>query len=272
MRESLEGKLMYAIFYEPSTRTRFSFSTAATHLGMTVHATENASQFSSAVKGETLSDTIRVLCGYYPDVIVLRHHLKGEAEKAAEIVDRYGYNTTIINAGDGRGQHPTQSLLDVYTIQDERGSIDGATVTVGGDLKNGRTARSLAYLLGKFKGVKVIFFSPSNLRVGRDILAYLKRHHTLFEETSDMRHALSNSDVVYWTRVQKERNSRSSLDMSIGLRQMEWMRKDAVLLHPLPRDGEITEEVDGDPRAAYFRQAENGLFLRMALLQKICGK
>ena len=160
LRKSCEGRLLFAVFYEASTRTRFSFCSAAHHLGMGSIQTENARKFSSAVKGETLEDTIQVLCQYDPDIIVLRHHEIGGADRAAAIIDRLGYPVSIINAGDGKGQHQTQALLDLYTIKCELGRIDGLTVTVGGDLANGRTARSLVYLLSKFQDVRFFFLSP----------------------------------------------------------------------------------------------------------------
>ena len=174
LRNECEGKLLFAVFYEPSTRTRFSFCSAAHHLGMHSIQTENAREFSSAVKGETLEDTTNALCQYDPDILVLRHHETGGADRAASIVDMYDYRTSIVNAGDGSGQHPTQALLDLYTIRRELGRTHDITVTIGGDLVNGRTARSLVYLLTKYEKVRFIFISPANLRMGEDIIAHLK--------------------------------------------------------------------------------------------------
>jgi aspartate carbamoyltransferase catalytic subunit len=271
MRNILRGRLMFAVFYEPSTRTRFSFVSAANWLGMTYAETENAREFSSAVKGETLEDTIHVLCQYEPDVIVLRHHETGAAERAAGVIDHYGYASAIINAGDGRGQHPTQALLDAYTIWRELKNIDGITVVIGGDLANGRTARSLVYLLSKFDGVKFIFLAPENLRMSADIISHLREHDIEFQESTDVREALAVADAVYWTRIQKERGGvNTTLDLTITPAELAIMKQRSVLLHPLPRVNEITKEVDNDPRAAYFRQVRNGMLIRMALLEELC--
>ncbi len=264
------GKTLFSVFYEPSTRTRMSFVAAGQHLGMSVVATENAREFSSAIKGESLEDTIRVLCEYYPDAIALRHYETGAAERAAR------YSTVpIINAGDGAGQHPTQALLDLYTIQQALGTIAGLTVTIGGDLANGRTARSLAYLLAKFEGVRILFVSPDPLGMGLDIKEHLREKGVAFSEESRLEDALPRSDVVYWTRVQKERLGPEAVDEGLHLRfvigpaQLDLMKPHAVLMHPLPRLAEIPPEVDADPRAWYFRQAGNGMFIRMSLLEWI---
>ena len=264
------GKTLFSVFYEPSTRTRMSFSAAAQHLGMNVVATENAREFSSAVKGETLEDTIRVLCEYYPDVIALRHYETGAAERAA----RHS-SVPIINAGDGAGQHPTQALLDLYTIHQALDAIDGLTVTIGGDLANGRTARSLAYLLAKFERIRILFVAPDSLRMGADIKEHLQEKGVTFAEEPRLEAALPQSDVVYWTRVQRERldpdeaGDDALAAFVIGPAQLELMKPDAVLMHPLPRLTEIPPEVDSDPRVWYFRQAGNGMFIRMALLEWI---
>ncbi|HSX14748.1 MAG TPA: aspartate carbamoyltransferase [Candidatus Saccharimonadales bacterium] len=265
----LEGNMMFTIFYEPSTRTRVSFNAAAQHLGMQVVSTENAREFSSAAKGETLEDTIKTLCQYRPDVIVLRHNETGAAERAAAIS-----SVPIINAGDGMGQHPTQALLDLYTIQKELGRSDNLHVVIGGDLAHGRTARSLAYLLAKFKANQITFLAPPGLEIGRDITDHLTKQGTKFNETSDIESALKLADVVYWTRVQKERFDSSKLAQTfvIDAKDMILLKKDAILMHPLPRVDEITPAVDSDPRAAYFRQAGNGMFIRMALLEWVLEK
>ncbi|MBC7943619.1 aspartate carbamoyltransferase [Candidatus Saccharibacteria bacterium] len=260
----LDGEMMFTIFYEPSTRTRMSFSAAAQHLGMKVVTTENARDFSSAVKGETLEDSIRVMCQYQPSLIVLRHHEDGAANKAA------GVSTVpIINAGDGTGQHPTQALLDLYTINKELGKLDGLNIVIGGDLAHGRTARSLAYLLAKYPKNKITFVAPEVLKIDDDIKSYLTRHKISFQETENIREALPRADVVYWTRVQKERFDSTKLKggFNIGVEEMKLLPKKSVLLHPLPRIDEISIEVDKDPRAAYFRQAGNGMFIRMALIE-----
>lgn len=260
----LKGEMMFTIFYEPSTRTRMSFAAAAQHLGMEVVTTENARDFSSAVKGETLEDSIRVMCQYHPSLIVLRHHEDGAANKAAAVS-----TVPIINAGDGTGQHPTQALLDLYTINKEIGRLEGLNIIIGGDLAHGRTARSLAYLLAKYPNNKITFVAPEVLKIDEDIKQYLTRHKIDFQETDDIKAALPKTDVVYWTRVQKERFDSSKLkdSFAIGLEEMKLLPKKSVLLHPLPRIDEISHEVDEDPRAAYFRQAGNGMFIRMALIE-----
>ena len=271
LRELLCGKLAVILFYEASTRTSSSFAAAAHHVGMGSILIQNAREFSSAIKGETLEDTIQTYCQYGPDVIILRHYEMGAADRAAAIVERKAYPTTIINAGDGKGQHPTQALLDLFTIQSRRGRLNDLTVTVGGDLANGRTARSLVYLLSKFPGVKFNFISPSNLVMEDDIKGHLREHGIEFVECTSLQEALSSADVVYWTRIQTERGGvNDEIDLTIGVEQMKWLPEKAVLLHPLPRVGEISRGVDEDPRAAYFNQVRNGMFIRMALLQEAC--
>ncbi len=270
LRRELRHRSMVTLFYEPSTRTRLSFELAATHLGMHVRGTENASEFSSAIKGETVEDSLRVISSYHPDVIILRHKETGIVERAAP-----ESSVPVINAGDGTGQHPSQALLDVFTIFDEKDSIDGLTVVFGGDLRHGRTVRSLAYLLSKFDDVKLIFVSPEQFRIGDDIKDHLRERGVKFEETEDVQQALTTADVVYWTRVQKERMGPEMIQraeaiqeqFTIKYRMMSWMKRDAILMHPLPRVSEIRPEIDHDPRAAYFRQAQNGLYVRMALLK-----
>jgi len=263
----LAGGMLFNIFYEPSTRTRISFSAAGQHLGMQVVNTENAKEFSSAIKGETLEDTIRVLCQYRPSVIVLRHFETGAIERAAKVS-----TVPIINAGDGVGQHPTQALLDIYTIQKEAGRLKNLDIVIGGDLKHGRTARSLSYLIAKFPGNKITYVSPKELRIASDIKMYLKSHKVAFQETDLLIPALKTADVVYWTRVQKERaTAESKISYIIGKKELAAMKPKAILLHPLPRITEISTEVDNDPRAAYFRQAGNGLFIRMALIEWALG-
>ncbi|KAF8103963.1 hypothetical protein N665_0182s0069 [Sinapis alba] len=266
--EILKGYLMATLFYEPSTRTRLSFESAMKRLGGEVLTTENAREFSSAAKGETLEDTIRTVEGY-SDIIVMRHFESGAAKRAASTA-----NIPVINAGDGPGEHPTQALLDVYTIQSEIGKLDGISVALVGDLANGRTVRSLAYLLAKFKDVKIYFVSPEIVKMKDDIKDYLTSNGVEWEESSDLMEVASKCDVVYQTRIQRERFGER-LDLYEAARGkyivdkalLGVMQKNAVIMHPLPRLDEITPDVDADPRAAYFRQAKNGLFIRMALLK-----
>ena len=263
----LTGKRMITLFYEPSTRTRASFEMAMDLLGgKVVFSTENARQFSSAAKGETLEDTIRILNGYRPDVIVLRYDEEGGAKRAAEVSQ-----VPIINVGDGTGQHPIQALLDLYTIQKEIGRISDTSIAMVGDLAKGRTVRSLSYLYTKFPGVKIYFISPEATKMRDDIKEYLKEKGVRFEEGNDLRKVASKVDIIYQTRTQKERGSLLEKDdKSFSLVNQEvlnLMKKDAIVMHPLPHTEEIAPEVDLDPRAAYFRQAENGLYIRMALLK-----
>src|SRR5579884_1634629 len=192
-------RIMATLFYEPSTRTRFSFEAAMHRLGGRVISTENAAEFSSVAKGETLEDTVRIMNGY-ADVIVLRHSEVGAARRAAAVS-----RVPIINAGDGVGQHPTQALLDLYTIRKEIGAIDGLRIAMVGDLAQGRTVRSLAYLLSKYRDVKIYFVAPPQLKMREDILEHLREHGTWFTEETMLDRVLPEVDVVYQTRVQKER-------------------------------------------------------------------
>lgn len=268
----LNRRIMATLFYEPSTRTRLSFEAAMYRLGGEVITTESAREFSSAAKGETLEDTIRIVEGY-SDVIVLRHYEGGSARRAADAA-----SVPIINAGDGPGQHPTQALLDVYTIQKEIGRLDGIHVALVGDLANGRTARSLAYLLTKYEGVKLYFVAPPVVRMRDDIKGYLTEHGVVFEEEEDLMSVMSKVDVVYQTRIQRERfgdriedYERARGKYIIDVETMSALSENAIVMHPLPRVDEIDPAVDTDPRAAYFRQAHNGVFIRMALLQMVLG-
>jgi aspartate carbamoyltransferase catalytic subunit len=265
----LNGRVMAALFYEPSTRTRLSFEAAMLRLGGQTVGTDNAREFSSAAKGETLEDTIRIVSGY-TDVIVLRHYEEGAARRAAAMS-----SVPVINAGDGPGQHPTQALLDLYTIRDELDRIDGIRVAMVGDLANGRTVRSLTYLLSKFKDIKIWFVAPPQVAMRDDLKQHLDEHHVPWVETEDLDAVLPQVDVVYQTRIQKERFTDPAEYQAlkgvyrIDKRALGLMRKYAIVMHPLPRVDEIDPEVDSDPRAAYFRQARNGLHIRMALLDTL---
>ena len=265
----LAGQVMAALFYEPSTRTRLSFEAAMIRLGGQAMGTDNAREFSSAAKGETLEDSIRIVSGY-ADVIVLRHNQEGAARRAAAVS-----SVPVINAGDGTGQHPTQALLDLYTIKDELGRIDGVRVAMVGDLANGRTVRSLTYLLSKFKDIKVWFVAPPAVGMRGDLKEHLDEHRIPWVETEDLDAVLPEVDVVYMTRIQKERFSDPAAYEAVkGVYRLDAaslarMRKYAIVMHPLPRVDEISPEVDEDPRAAYFRQARNGLHIRMALLDRL---
>lgn len=263
----LKGKIMATLFYEPSTRTRFSFESAMIRLGGSVITTENAEIFSSAAKGEILEDMIQVV-NHYADVIVLRHPEKGASERAAAVS-----KVPIINGGDGAGQHPTQALLDLYTIRRELGKTDGLTIVFAGDLKNGRTVRSLAYLLSKYRNIRMAFVSPKGLRIGEDIKAYLSEHKVLYQESEDWEAVIGETDVFYQTRIQKERfSSNKEYNKYKGkyvlrLQDAQKMKKRSIIMHPLPRVDEISSEVDVLPQAVYFKQAKYGLLVRMALLK-----
>jgi len=261
---------MATLFYEPSTRTRFSFETAMYRLGGSVISTENAAEFSSVAKSETLEDTVRILNGY-ADVLVLRHHEVGSAKRAASVS-----RIPVINAGDGAGQHPTQALLDLYTIHKEIGSIDGLRIAMVGDLAQGRTVRSLTYLLSKFQNIRIYFVAPPLLKMKEDILDHLRERQVWYAEETDLDKVLSEVDVVYQTRIQKERFGDRIADYEqcrgvyvISSESLRLMKATAIVMHPLPRLDEIAMEVDRDPRAAYFRQAQNGLYVRMALLSLV---
>lgn len=269
---SLEGKILILLFYEPSTRTRFSFESAMLRLGGHIIHSEHAGEFSSATKGETLEDTIRVV-GSYADIIVLRHSEVGASERAARVSD-----IPIINAGDGAGQHPTQALLDLYTIKKELSKVDGIHIAMVGDLKNGRTVRSLSLLLGKYCDVKIHFVSPRELRVGEDIKEYLSKHNISYEETEKMNDVLPFVDVIYQTRIQKERfENNDEYDRlkgfyKMGEKELGLMKESSIIMHPLPRVDEISPEVDRSPKAVYFKQAHYGLLIRMALLEMLLIK
>ena len=262
----LQGRLLATIFYEPSTRTRFSFEAAMHRLGGQVLSAENATKASSAAKGESLEDTIRVIGGY-ADGIVLRHPEAGAPERAARVAQ-----VPVISAGDGAGHHPTQALLDLYTIKKELGRLDHLRIGLAGDLRNGRTVRSLALLLARFPGNELVLISPPGLRMGEDIVGLLEQAHQGLRQTADFAGAIPGLDVLYQTRVQAERfESPEEYERYRGVyvvtaEVMRRLPERAILMHPLPRVGEIDPLVDADPRAAYFRQARNGLCVRMAVL------
>jgi aspartate carbamoyltransferase catalytic subunit len=269
--DCLKGKVMASLFYEPSTRTRLSFESAMLRLGGDVIGTENAREFSSVVKGESLEDSVRVIDDYC-DCIVIRHNEGGAARKASEVS-----KVPVINAGDGKGQHPTQALLDVYTIYREFGNLDGLKIAMVGDLANGRTVRSLCYLLGKFEGIEIVFVSPLNLRMKDDIKKYLIEKNVKFREENDLNNILGEVNVIYMTRIQKERMSIEDYERAKGrfvINQFnfELINERVRILHPLPHVEEIDLPMsveENDKKVAYFRQAENGLFVRMALLDFI---
>jgi aspartate carbamoyltransferase len=266
----LKGKILANLFYEPSTRTSSSFTSAMERLGGSVIPI-NEVRYSSVAKGESLPDTVRTLeC--YADVIVLRHPEVGASAEAA----RYA-RKPIINAGDGIGEHPTQALLDLFTIVEELGRVDGLTVTMLGDLKYGRTVHSLARLLSLYE-IQLHYVSPEVLRMPAELVAELKAKGVPQSEHTRLEDVLSITDVLYVTRVQKERfESLEDYERVKGAyvitpETLSDAKQEMIVMHPLPRVGEISMDVDQDPRAAYFRQMEYGLYVRMALLAMVLGK
>jgi aspartate carbamoyltransferase catalytic subunit len=266
----LKGHVLACVFYEPSTRTSSSFIAAMSRLGGSVIPI-NEVRYSSVTKGESLPDTIRTLESY-ADAIVLRHPEVGASQVAAEYARK-----PIINAGDGVGEHPTQALLDLYTIRTELGEIDGLHVAMVGDLRYGRTVHSLARLLCLYD-VQMTFVSPEILRMPLDVMNEVRAHNRPVYETYDVHEIIGDVDVLYVTRVQRERFAdqaqyESVKDYYVITPELMGKAKERmVVMHPLPRVGEISYAIDSDPRAAYFRQMENGMYIRMALLAAVLGK
>ncbi len=262
-----KGAIMATLFYEPSTRTRLSFETAMTRLGGAVISAEYAAATSSAAKGESIEDTARVVAGY-ADLLVIRHPEAGSVARAASVVD-----VPVINAGDGANEHPTQALIDLYTIWRELGRIDGLTIALVGDLRYGRAARSLARLLTQTVDTTVYLVAPPVTRMDARLIADLRTAGLQVEEADDLHAIAPRLDVLYQTRIQRERfTDPEAYTEACGhyVVDRELMRRlpsKAIVLHPLPRVGEIDPAVDDDPRAAYFRQARNGVALRMALIE-----
>jgi len=289
VRKKMSEKRIALLFYEPSTRTWSSFFVAAENLGGKVMPVPPARQFSSVVKGETVQDTIAMFCAYGVDAIAMRTDKEGMAREADVAARKSGRVVSIINAGDGKGQHPTQALLDLYTIKrffeselKQKVHERKINVAFAGDLANGRTVRSLAYLLNKYQdpeNLEFFFVSPAVLKMKEDIKKYLNEKGVKFSEYEKLIDVAEKIDVFYMTRVQKERLEGVQVDYnyirkncSITKGVAGKMNKEAIVMHPLPRDpafGEIPEWFDSDPRAKYIQQAENGLYVRMALLKKV---
>jgi len=272
-REKYQNKMAHrklaTLFYEPSTRTRLSFTSAMMELGGNVLGFADAKS-SSVSKGETVQDTIRVV-SCFADIIAMRHYIEGAPLAAAEVSP-----VPIINAGDGSHSHPTQTLTDLLTIKRELGSIDGITIGFCGDLRFGRTVHSLIKALSRYQNIKVVLIAPDELRlpdyIKQDVC---ERMGIEYRETSDLDSVIHELDVLYMTRVQKERFldedefDRVKDSFVLDERRMSLAKRKMAVLHPLPRVNEILTEVDSDPRAAYFRQVENGKFVRMALICKL---
>jgi aspartate carbamoyltransferase len=267
----LKGKILANLFYEPSTRTSSSFMAAMQRLGGAVIPISEV-KYSSVAKGESLPDTVRTL-GCYVDVIVIRHPEVGSAALAA----KHAYKP-VINAGDGVGEHPTQALLDTFTIREELGTLDNLTVTMLGDLKYGRTVHSLARLMTRFEGTRINYVSPEILRMPKDVMEEVAAADVPQAEYSSLEQVIGQTDVLYVTRVQRERfedpavYDRVKDAFVVNPEVMKPARDRMIVMHPLPRVNEISAEFDDDPRAAYFRQMEYGLYVRMALLAMVLGK
>lgn len=264
----LKGQVLASLFYEPSTRTRMSFETAMLRLGGDVLTAEGI-QFSSLYKGETIEDTMEMI-SQYADIIAMRHPDQGSADIAATAA-----KVPFINAGDGPGQHPTQALLDLYTINRELGKVDGLRIAMVGDLRYGRTVHSLSYLLGLYENVKMTLISPVELTMPEKVTSFLQEKGIPYEEKDDIAAGL-DCDILYMTRVQQERFADTSeyerLKLKYILTAKHLAEKNVKVMHPLPRVGEISTDVDALPNAIYFKQAGNGVYVRMALLAMLLGK
>lgn len=266
---SLEGKILSALFFEPSTRTRLSFESAMKRLGGGVLGFAQP-EGTSVMKGETLADTIRMVDAY-SDIIVIRHPQEGAARLAADFAKK-----PVINAGDGAGQHPTQTLLDLFTIWETFGKLEGVNVALVGDLKYGRTVHSLTLALSMF-GANMRFVAPPSLQMPREIVDQVKERGLPLKMTHDIHDVIGDVDVLYVTRIQKERfpdpqeYAKVAGSYRIDAQLLHDSRKDLIVLHPLPRVGEIAPDVDETPHARYFQQAFNGVSVRMALLSLVLG-
>ncbi len=267
---SCDGRILATCFYEPSTRTRLSFESAMLRLGGQVLGFSDAGS-SSASKGESVSDTIRVISGY-ADICAMRHPKEGAATVASE-----KSLIPVINAGDGGHQHPTQTLTDLLTIKNLKGRLDNFTIGLCGDLKFGRTVHSLIHALIRYPKIRFLFISPEELRIPDYIIEELKEHNIPYEEVIRLEDVLPELDLLYMTRVQRERffNEEDYVRLKdfyiLTSEKMTLAKDDMLVLHPLPRVNEIDVEVDDDPRAAYFKQAKYGVYVRMALIMTLLG-
>ena len=266
-----EGKILATLFYEPSTRTKFSFEAAMMRLGGKLLGFSEPNS-SSVAKGETLADTIKMV-SIYSDIIAMRHHMEGSAKVCSIYSD-----VPVINAGDGGHQHPTQTLTDLLTIKSLKGSLDNHVVGICGDLKHGRTVQSLITAMTRYENIKFILISPKELRVPKYIKEeVLQKNNIEFKEVEKIEDVIDKLDILYMTRIQKERffNEEEYLRLKdsyiLDAQKMKGAKEDMIVMHPLPRVNEIDVEVDKDKRAAYFKQAEYGMYVRMALIAKLLG-
>lgn len=267
--KTLDKKIVAVMFYEPSTRTRLSFETAVLKLGGQVIATENASSNSSGRKGESLEDTVKILQGY-ADAIVIRHSDENMPEIASSVA-----TVPILNAGAGKGEHPTQALLDVYTIREYRKTLDGVKIAVLGDLLNGRTIHSLLKLVSLYNNVEVYGLSKECFALPQEYIDFLKNRGIEYKKCTSFEEIPKDVDVMYHTRIQSERfeGDFGREEYIINKEILEQFSEHTIVLHPLPRNEEIATDIDSDPRALYFKQAHNGLYIRMALfVQAFNGK
>lgn len=269
--ESCKGRILATLFYEPSTRTRLSFEAAMLRLGGNIMGFSSADS-SSAAKGESVADTIRTIA-CYADIAAMRHPKEG-----APMIASFNTDMPVINAGDGGHQHPTQTLTDLLTIKELKGRLDNFTIGICGDLKFGRTVHSLIKALSRYKNIKFILISPTELKIPEYIREeILIKNKIEFEEVERLEDIIHELDVLYMTRVQKERffNEADYIRLKdsyiVNLEKLEKAKNDMIILHPLPRVNEISVEVDKDSRAAYFKQAKYGMFVRMALIMKLLG-
>jgi aspartate carbamoyltransferase catalytic subunit len=278
LRGLLSDKRAMLYFTQPSTRTFLSFNNACQLLGIQTSEIRDAST-SSEIKGESLLDSLRTFSSYV-DVIIMRTKEEGLAESAASLFDHIRRPVPVLNAGSGKDQHPTQALLDIYTLERSfrhRGGIEGKTIGMMGDLKRGRTVRSLSYLMKMYPGAQLVFIAPPAFKMEQDIKAHLSEHGVPFVETEDMDSVLPTLDALYVTRIQDEYDQvgeSSKVDISrfkLDTSHLPRMKPDAVIMHPLPRRDEIHADVDQDPRAKYWRQERNGMWMRAAILTKIFG-
>lgn len=278
LRSLLAHRRVMLYFTQPSTRTFLSFLNACHILGMQPSEIRDP-QTSSEYKGEDLEDAIRTFSSYV-DMIIMRTNREGVADHTAAHLDRTDRPVPIINAGSGKDQHPTQALLDVYTLHrsfEHRGGIDGKTITMVGDLHRGRTVRSLCYLMKNYDDVKLIFVAPRGFKMRSDLKAFLDGRSIRYEETDNLRAAIPESDAVYMTRVQDEHDvdgESGTYDLerfTFHYHDLDLLKEDAIIMHPMPRRAEIDRRVDNDPRALYWRQARNGMWMRVAIIATVFG-
>ena len=268
-RNFLEGKVIGSLFFEPSTRTRLSFETAVNRLGARVIGFSDATN-TSVSKGETLKDTIKMVSNYV-DMIIMRHPLEGSSRYASEVA-----SVPVVNAGDGANQHPSQTLLDLYSIMQTQGTLEGLVINMTGDLKYGRTTHSLLQAMSHFNPT-FIFTSPDELKMPDEYKRFLDSKGIQYTETSSLYEHLNDCDILYMTRVQQERFTdpmeyeRVKDVYRLEAQMLGNVKKNMKILHPLPRVNEIDQNVDETPYAYYFKQAENGLYVRMAIISYLLG-